>query len=49
MECKSMFYLFPSLKFKLKPEFFIDVGTEFAIMQEKEFDSRFLVQMNMAR
>lgn len=47
-EQKTMFYLFPSLKFKLKPEVFIGVGTEFAITQDKEFDSRFLVQMDMA-
>ncbi len=44
----SMFYLFPALKFKLKPEVFLGVGSQFPVSEEKEFDNRFLMQVDMA-
>ncbi len=45
---RKMFYLFPSLKFKLKPELFIGVGSQFSVTSDRELDNRFLVQMDMA-
>ncbi|BBG65652.1 hypothetical protein NNO_0949 [Hydrogenimonas sp.] len=47
-ENRTMFYLFPALKFKLKPEVFLGVGSQFAISDQKEFDNRFLVQLDIA-
>jgi len=41
-------YLLPALKFKLKPELFLGVGSQFPLTSDKEFDARALVQIDVA-
>ncbi len=48
MEDATMFYLLPALKFKLKPEVFLGVGSQIALTSDKEFDTRALLQMDIA-
>ncbi len=47
-EDATMVYLLPALKFKLKPELFLGVGSQFPLTVDKEFDARALVQIDVA-
>ena len=47
-EDETMIYLFPALKFKLRPELFLGVGSQFPLTSDKEFDNRALVQIDAA-
>ena len=44
----TIVYLLPALKFKLKPELFLGVGSQFPLTSDKEFDARALVQIDVA-
>ncbi len=47
-EDATMIYLLPALKFKLKPELFLGVGSQIPLTSDKEFDSRALIQIDAA-
>ncbi len=48
MEDETIFCLLPALKFKLKPALFLAVGSQIALTSYIEFDTRALLQMNVA-
>jgi len=45
---ETIFYLLPALKFKLKPEVFLGVGSQIALTSDREFDTRALLQIDTA-
>ncbi len=45
---KTVAYLLPALKFKLKPGIFLGAGSQFPLTSDKEFDARALLQLDMA-
>lgn len=47
-EDETIFYLLPALKFKLKPEIFLGVGSQIALTSDREFDTRALLQIDAA-
>ncbi len=47
-EDTTMVSMLPALKFKLNPELFLGVGSQFPLTSDKEFDARALVQIDAA-
>ncbi|HEB76889.1 MAG TPA: hypothetical protein ENJ04_11115 [Nitrospirae bacterium] len=45
---ETVLYLLPALKFKLKPELFLGVGSQVALTSDREFDTRALLQVDAA-